>query len=111
MNESKVCKSLLTTIIIVALGAPTIASAGDRSDLKGVSAKVTYADLNVENEKDANILYRRLKQASKRVCDHRRLSIAGSARRMQEMERCYREALSVAVERVNSELVTKIHNS
>jgi UrcA family protein len=111
MKDSKLCKSLLTIAVIVALGVPTIASAGDRSDLKGVSVKVSYADLNAETKKDALLLYRRLKQASKQVCDYRCFSIAGSAKRMLEVDQCYREALSAAVRQVDNELVTNIHKS
>lgn len=111
MKKSKLVKSLLTTVVIVALGAPTIASAGDRGELKGVSMKVSYADLSADNEKDAKALYARLKQAAKTVCDHRRLSIAGSAGRMAELGRCYTEALSAAVAKVDNDLLTKIHNS
>jgi UrcA family protein len=111
MKYSKIVKSLLTTIVIAALVAPTIASAGDRDELKGVSMKVSYADLNVNNEKDAKALYRRLKQASKYVCDYRRLNVAGSVGRMADLQRCYTEALSAAVDQVDNELVTKIHNS
>ncbi len=111
MKESKLFKSLLTVVVIVALGVPTLASAGDRNELKGVSMKVSYADLDVNDEKDAKSLYRRLKQASRYVCDYRRLNVAGSVGRMADLDRCYREALSAAVEQIDNELVTKIHNS
>ena len=111
MKESKLFKSLLTVVVIVALGVPTIASAGDRSELKGTSVKVSYAALNVETEKDALLLYRRLKQASEQVCDYRRLSSAGSVKRVAEINQCYRDALSGAVKQVDNELVTNIHNS
>ena len=109
MKESKLFKSLLTALVIVALGAPAITSAGDKSDLKGVSVKVSYPSLIAE--KDAQSLYRRLKQASAQVCDYRRLNIAGSAKRMSEVKQCYKEALSAAVKQVNNELVTNIHES
>ena len=111
MKVSKLFKSLLAVVVIVALGVPTIASAGDRNELKGASVKVSYADLNVETEKDARLLYRRLKQASEQVCDYRRLSDAGSAKRMAEINQCYRAALSGAVRQVDNKLVTNIHNS
>lgn len=109
MKLSKKFKSLLTVVFIVALGVPAIASAGDRDELKGASVKVSYADLNATTEKDALALYRRLKQASKQVCDYRRMSIAGSARRMAELDQCYKEALTAAVKQVDNELVTNIH--
>ena len=111
MKESKLFKSLLTAVVIVVLGAPTITYAGDRDDLKGVSMKVSYADLNVDNEKDAKVLYRRLKQASKYVCDYRRLNVAGSVGRMADLERCYTDALAAAVDQIDNDWVTKIHKS
>ena len=111
MRESKLFKSLLTAVVIAVLAAPTITYAGDRDDLKGVSMKVSYADLNVNNEKDAKVLYRRLKQASKYVCDYRRLNVAGSVGRMADLERCYTEALADAVDQIDNDWVTKIHNS
>jgi len=111
MKYSRTVKSLLTTIAIAALVVPTIASAGDRSELKGVSMKVLFVNVTAATEKDAKALYRRLKQASKYVCDYRRLNIAGSVGRMADLERCYTDALSAAVDQVDNELVTKIHNS
>lgn len=109
MKESILFKSLLTTIVIAALSAPASAVADDKNELKGASVKVTYADLNVANETGAKSLYRRLKNASKEVCDYRRLSNAGSVRRIAKVEQCYKEALSTAVKLVDNELVTDIH--
>ena len=53
MKESKLAGSLLAAIIVVALGAPAIASADAKSDLQGVSVKVSYADLNLEKQEGA----------------------------------------------------------
>ena len=111
MKESKLYKSLLATIIVVALGAPAFASADVTSGLKGVSVKVSYADLNLEKQEGAKALYRRLQQASKQACGHRGLKEAGTVKRLAETQRCYRETLAEAVAEVDSELVTQIHNS
>lgn len=111
MKESKLFKGLLTAAVIAVLAAPTITYAVDRDDLKGVSMKVSYTDLNVDNEKEAKVLYRRLKQASKYVCDHRRLNIAGSVGRMADLRRCYTDALAAAVDQIDNEWVSKIHKS
>jgi hypothetical protein len=86
MKESKLYKSLLATIVVVALGAPAIASADATSELQGKSVKVSYADLNMGKQEGAKTLYRRLQQ-------------------------CYNDALSEAVEELDNELLTKIHNS
>jgi UrcA family protein len=111
MKESKLFKSLLATIVVVALGAPAIASAGNMNEVENVSVRVSYADLNIENERDAQSLYRRLKQASKQACDyHGGLFNAGSLNRLTETRRCYEEALSAAVEKLDNETVTNIHN-
>ncbi len=111
MKESKLFKSLLATIVVVALGAPVIASAGDKNELKGVSVKVSYADLNLEKKAGAQVLYRRLQNAAKRACDVRSLSVEGSVSNIVEARRCYRGALSTAVEQIDNEIVTNIHDS
>ena len=84
MKESKLIKGLLATIIVVALGAPAIASADAKSDLAGVSVKVSYADLNLEKQEGAKALYRRLQQASRQACDVRGFQNAGSAKRIAD---------------------------
>ena len=111
MKESKLYKGLMATIIVITLGAPPIASADAKSDLQGVSVKVSYADLNLEKQEGAKALYRRLQQASKQACDHCGIKIAGTLSRMADAHRRYREALSTAVEQIDNELVTNIHNS
>jgi len=111
MKESKLFRSLLAIIIVVALSAPTFASTGTKSDLKGVSVKVSYADLNLEKLAGAKTLYWRLQQASKQVCDVRSLLTERSLKQATEAQQCYREALSAAVEKIDNDLVTQIHNS
>ncbi len=110
MKESKLFKNLLAVFIVVVLGALPIASADASSGLKGVSVKVSYADLKLETKEGANALYWRLKQASKQACDVRGLKVAGSLKRIREARHCYRETLSAAVEKIDNELVTQIHN-
>ncbi len=110
MKESKLFKSLLVTIIVVALGVPTIASADAKSNLQGVSVKVSFADLNLGKQAGAQALYRRLKQASRQACDVRGLDTEW-AKNMREARQCYQQALSEAVAEVDNELLSQIHNS
>ena len=110
MKESKLFKGLLATIIAIVLGAPTIESADAKSGLQGISVKVSYGDLNLEKQEGAKALYRRLQQASKRACDVRGLTVEGSLKRVTEARQCYREALSAAVDKIDNEQVTQIHN-
>ena len=111
MRESKLHRGLLASVIIVVLAAPAIASADAKSDLQGVSVKVSYADLNVEKQAGAKALYRRLQQASRQACDYQSLRDAGSLRRAMLTKKCYRESLSSAVEELDNDLVSQIHNS
>ena len=109
MKATKLYQSLVAAIVIFALGAPAIASADDKSDLRGVSTKVSYEDLNVEKLAGAKVLYQRLQLASKQVCDMRSTKQERSAQRTSEAKQCYRIALTTAVEEINNELLTQIH--
>ena len=111
MKESKLYKCLLSIIVVVALGAPAIASADAKSELQGVSVKVSYADLNLEKQEGAKTLYRRLRVAARQACDVGSLRQEGSVRRLTEARQCYSNALSKAVEELDNELLTQIHNS
>ncbi len=73
------------------------------------SVKVTFGDLNADNEQGAAALYRRLQRASKIVCD-----ISGADKRKltevkAEAKLCYDTTLAGAVERLDRTLVTGIH--
>ena len=111
MKESRLMKRLTAAIVVIALGAPAIAVADSKTDLQRVSIKVDYADLNLEKEAGAKVLYRRLKNASRQACDVRSLTVAGSVKRMGQMQRCYRDALNAAVAKIDNDLVTEIHES
>lgn len=111
MKESKLFQGLVATFAVVALSAPVIASADDKSDLQGTSVKVSYADLDLDKHDGAKALYRRLQQASRQVCDVRGLSGNRSIENLVETRRCYRNALSEAVAEIDNELLTQIHSS
>ena len=111
MKESKLYKYILSIIVVVALGAPAIASADAKSQLQGVSVKVSYADLNLEKQAGAKTLYRRLQLAARQACDVGSLLQEGSVRRLTEARQCYSNALSKAVEELDNQFLTQIHNS
>lgn len=106
MKESKLVKSIVTTIAVIAFSTPAILSA---EELKGRSEKVTYSDLNVDKEAGAHTLYRRLQIASKKVCGVESIKNAGGIRETSEQQRCYRETLDEAVAKINNPTLTEIH--
>ena len=106
MKESKLIKGVVTTVAVVAFSVPAIASA---EEFKGRSEKVTYSDLNVEKEAGAQTLYRRLQQASKRVCGVESIMNAGGVRAISMAQRCYRDTLDAAVAKIDNATLTEIH--
>lgn len=111
MKESKLFRGIIATGVIVVLSAPAIASAAPENGIKGKSVKVSYADLNLQKEAGAKVLYRRLQQASKQACGVESLQVAGSVSAVAQMNQCYRETLTAAVKNVDSAELTKIHES
>lgn len=114
MKESKRMRgtiATLATIAVIALSAPAIATANQETGLKGKSVKVSFNDLNLEKTAGAKVLYRRLQQASREACGVESLKIAGSVRIVTEMQRCYKETLSAAVDKIDHAEITKIHES
>lgn len=111
MKESKIVKGLITTVAIFAISAPAIASTGTDNRLKGQAVKVSYADLNLQKDAGAKVLYRRLQQASKKACGVESFRNAGSLSEAAEMQRCYQSSLTSSVAKVNNALLTKIHES
>ena len=109
MKESKRVRGLFATVAFIALSLPAIASATPESGLKGKAVKVQYADLNVEKEAGAMVLYRRLKQASREVCGVDTLGNVGSLSALADIKSCYRETLTAAVEKIDSDALSKIH--
>jgi len=106
MKESKLISGVVATVAVVAFSLPAIASA---DELQGRTEKVTFSDLNVEKEAGAHALYRRLQQASKRVCGVESMKNAGGIRQISDQQRCYRDTLDAAVAKIDNATLTQIH--
>jgi UrcA family protein len=72
------------------------------------STVVHYEDLDLSRPKDARRLYGRIKKAARTVCDNHPLS---DFKRLTEYEKCLEQAVTEAVEKVQSEQVTAIHRA
>ena len=76
---------------------------------------MSYADLNLENEENVRVLYRRLQRALNKLCSDAPPKIAGSVPIIYklsngvEIRQCYREALSNAVDKIDNEDLSRIH--
>ena len=90
--------TLLTAVWLAAAqpahaGEPTVAT-----------ARVSYADLNLQSEAGVRALYRRLERAAERVCD-------GADRRSIGWRECYETALAGAVKNIGAPQLTALHRA
>jgi UrcA family protein len=107
----KICKRIDNCSGSYAVSAPAIASTGADNGLKGEAVKVSFADLNLQKEAGAKVLYRRLQQASKKACGVESYRNVGSISETVKMQDCYESSLTSSVAKVNNALLTKIHES
>lgn len=84
---------------------------GRATGLERVSVTVPIADLNLNNEQGAKVLYQRLRHASEAVCGVRIAREMRCLRSQQMSDECYEQTLSNAVNAVSSEMLTKLHKT
>lgn len=82
---------------------------GDAIKFDEVSVSVPYGELNLNNEKGAAVLYRRLQIASESVCGVRIARDQRCLRSQRIADDCYHRALTTAVESVGSEVLLSLH--
>ena len=109
MNDPKTKNLLVALAAAVAFAVPGAVFADETPAIAGKSAKVTLADLDINNQAGAEALYARMKRATKEVCgvDNARKVRFTSAR--SDAWLCYRNTLSAAVRELNNDLITSIH--
>lgn len=110
MNQRKIIQSFISAAALITIGLPVSASAATPSQFENVSVTVSYRDLNLESEADAQSLYLRLKRASKKACNVRSRTVTGSLREVSEAKRCFDETLEAAVKKIDNDTLTRIHS-
>ena len=107
-NLHFVRRTVLSAAATAVLAFPLFASA---SVLNAPDAqRVSVGSLDLTNERDQQELYQRLQDKSREVCGYTNLRITGSVERSISNEECYQGTLTAAVERVDSEALTQLHN-
>ena len=128
MKTVRTFVSLVSALAVVALGVSGVAYGEDTesrqpaSDINQhiyavaeaikfdeASITVSYADLNLNNEKGATVLYRRLQNAAESVCGVGLARDQRCLRSQQLADDCYHKALSTAVESVGSDVLMGLH--
>jgi len=95
--------------LLMALMFATNAGAADRTATSADIA-VKYSGEQVNNDADAQALYKKLRSAARAVCDdnaggHRTLEVRARA------EKCVNQVLADAVKKIDQPLLTTVHES
>jgi len=108
---SKFKRGIFAAFIASCAVLPLSAFGAFSGDMEDTAVKVSYADLNINNEAGARVLYSRLQQASREVCGVRPFVEHGSVEAVSEARRCYNDALESAVSKIGSEMLSEIHTT
>ena len=112
MNHPHLRNTMLAALVVFAAYAPTSSaiikhqSVKQAFDTGASSITVDFSDLDVARGEGMEVLYQRLRSAAKTVCgskDTRNLND------MQEWRACFKQALDRAVEQVDNERLTQLH--
>ncbi len=101
----------ITALFVCGLGVSASAVAASPSQFNDGAISVSFADLNIQNAAGAKVLYTRLQQASKSVCNLESYRELGSLSRVAEAQACYADTLDEAVAKIDSAALQAIHSS
>ena len=98
--------SALLAALLLAAGN---AGAGDRTATSADIA-IKFSEVQISNEADAEVLYKKVKSAARAVCD----DTAGGHRTLEvraRTEKCVNQVLADAVRRINQPMLTALHET
>ncbi|MEM7500906.1 MAG: UrcA family protein [Pseudomonadota bacterium] len=99
-----------SVILAASLTFGAAAFAAGPGQHRTTSVNVQFYDLNLETVSGAVTLYSRLQRASRKACDLRSRRVH-SLQEASDAKRCYRDALSLAVEKIDRKMLTELHRS
>ena len=102
-NVKTIKQTFVSAIAIALITLPLLASAADSK------SGIFYTKQNPENSTDQEILYAKLKDASRDICGSTNLHVTGSVERVSANDECYEGTLTAAVERLDNEAVKELH--
>jgi UrcA family protein len=102
-------QKLLTLALVTTFAVPAISTAATMNTDRNVNpVTVSFADLNLTQDKGVETLYGRLKAGAKQSCG------TVSARQLnlfRSNKECLKTALTDAVESINNEKLSELHSS
>lgn len=109
--RNKFLQKAAVLLVAVGLGTPVLAFAAPSGASDDFVIRVSYSDLNIDNDAGAKVLYTRLQNAAAKACGVNLYAVDRKLSRLAESKRCYARFLASAVDKVDSRALDKIHNS
>ena len=100
----------LILVPVLLLATPSIGIAAGQTDEANSQITVSFHDLNLQREGDAKSLLRRIQHAALVACGASDESIP-EYRRLTIRSKCYSNAVSSAVYKINSPILTAIYTN
>jgi UrcA family protein len=107
-NPDSIKHALVSVIAVSLIALPMLASAAAANSADEKST-IFYSAQNLDNNTDQEVLYTRLKDASRDMCGSSNLHMTGSVERSSGNDKCYEGTLDAAVERLGNSEVTSLH--
>ena len=103
LNANSIKNTLVSAIAVSMMTLPLLASAGEKN------VDFFYSKNSLNNATDQEILYAKLKHASRDMCGSSTLRVAGSLQMVRANDDCYEGTLTAAVERLGNSEVNALH--
>jgi len=112
MKDSILRRIQVTASFALILSVPAVAAASQPTFAADTGRlRVSYADLDLNNDAGVAVLYARLKQASEQACGTGSLREKGSLKAAHAAQACYDDVLTSLVGKVDNKRLTAIHKS
>ena len=107
-NTDSIKHALVSVIAVSLIALPLLASAAGANSADKKS-NIFYSAQSLDNSTDQEILYAKLKDASRDICGSSNLHITGSVEGSLGNDKCYEGTLDAVVERLDNSEVKALH--
>ncbi len=112
MKESFLRKLQVVASFALVVSAPLVADAAyENADAVRGNLQVSFADLNLDSQEGVEVLYRRLKSASNRICGTGPYQQKSTVKSAVQARACFQSVLSRSVAKVGNARLTSIHEA
>ena len=102
-NAKSIKQALVSAIAVSLITLPLLASAAENK------SGIFYSPQSLNNTTDQEVMYAKLKNASRNICGSSNLQVTGSVERVIGNDECYEGTLTAAVERLGNSEVSALH--